>query len=100
MYSSEQSIFRQHQFSLDIRCCCYDAVNNSDGKSVDLLAHWQVLGNQSIKHNTFPKNWVGWGVKGGGNLPHFPFYLGLPPAGDDQNYSCWKDPVAEGTGRH
>lgn len=59
--------------------CCCDVPHNSGGKAI---AHQQVPGDQSIKHHAFPKNWV--------NIPAFPFYLGLPPTGDDQNYSYWK----------
>ena len=65
----------QQQFSIEVRCCCYNAVNNSDGKSA---AYWLVQGNGSVKHNTFPK--TGWAPEA---WAHLPFYLGLPPTGKD-----------------
>lgn len=52
----------------------------------------QVSSPLSTTH--FPR--TGWTVE---TLLLFPFYLGLPPTGEDQNYSLWEDPVAEGTGR-
>lgn len=48
-------MFGQQQCSIEVRCCCYDAVNNSDVTPLPI--------GKSIKHKTFPKNW--WAGKPG-----------------------------------
>lgn len=67
---------------------------------ITVMVNPQPMGKLKVTNplSTKPFLKTGWAQE---SWPPFPFYLGLPPTGKDQNYSLWKGlGVTEGTDRY